>query len=118
MLSSIENDNSIIINGTANQMAQTLSSESNYHFMPADQASAEENANNGGLSIVTYENPNGHGHVATFTVGTNQQVGPVSNIGPRAYSGFVPLNRAIGASKPKSYFVYLPNSLSPATIRQ
>ena len=64
-------------------------------FTKTDLAGAVANAENGGLSLLGYSNPNGHGHVATFSVGDNLAKGEVANIG--SSNGF--MNAAPGNGK-------------------
>jgi RHS repeat-associated protein len=105
---------SIVVKGKANQMADDIAQNPNY--TPVSEAEAEKNAQNGGLSIVTYENPNPKhsGHIATYSVGDNLDKGKIANIGPADFTGFVSLNRAISPKKPKNYYIL--NLLSTATV--
>jgi RHS repeat-associated protein len=108
----------ILVNGNANSMAKTLNSESNINYIKVDQATAEQNAKDGGLSLVTYTNPTGgHGHILTYSVGDNINKGQVANIGPSKYTGFISLKGAIGKNKPKDYFIYLPNLLKEVVVK-
>jgi len=94
----------INVTGNANSMVATLKSGGNSNFSIGDYKAAVENANNGGLSLAGVTEA-GHGHILTFSVGENIKKGQVANIGPKQYTGFVPLNGAISKSKPKSYFI-------------
>lgn len=94
----------INIKGSANEMIGTLKNGGNGNYSIADYKEALNNAQNGGISLAGVTEA-GHGHVVTFSVGDNIQKGEVSNIGPKKYTGFVPLNGAISKSKPKSYFI-------------
>ena len=72
VVSSAFNDPSIVINGRANDMAGTLSGGDNKNYLSVDEATANQNALNGGLSVVTYTNPNPRrsGHIAPYSVRT------------------------------------------------
>ena len=111
-VASATNDKGAIVTGLANSMIRSMKNESNSYEV-VDYQTASTNAQNGGLSFVGYDNPSGHGHIATFAVGDN--VNPeyketIANIGPKAYSGFVKLNSAISSKKEKTYFIYKPNT--------
>jgi len=115
--SAIDDKTSIVVNGRANDMAKTLDNGKNPNYLQVSKDEAEKNAQNGGLSIVTYTNPKGgSGHVATYSVGDNIAKGEIANIGPKKYAGFVPLNTAINAKKPKEYFILMPNVMKPVTV--
>ena len=108
-VASATNDNSAVVTGVANVMISSLKNGSNNNYEVVDYQTAADNAREGGLSIVGYSNPNGHGHLATFAVGEN--INPkyketIANIGPKAYSGFVTLNMAISSKKAKTFFIY------------
>jgi hypothetical protein len=47
----------------ANQQARNLANSTEYSEVTPERA--QEIANNGGVAIAAYDNPNGHGHVAT-----------------------------------------------------
>ena len=116
--SAIDNKTPIVVNGRANDMAATLSSGKNPNYLSVSESTASKNAQNGGLSIVDYTNPNPSksGHIATYSVGVNILEGKIANIGPSSYTGFVPLNGAIGKNKPKEYFILQPNVLPTVTV--
>jgi hypothetical protein len=116
-IASFSENSSIEISGNANGMAASLKTESNTNYLKVDYQAAEQNAQNGGLSIVTYSNPQGSGHVATFSVGENINKGAIANIGPAKYTGFVSLNQAIAKDKTKNYYIFLPNVLPEITIK-
>ncbi len=111
-------NNSIVIGGSANGMASSLISGNNSNYLKVDKVTAEKNAKNGGLSIVTYSNPTGHGHIATFSVGENTKKGEVANIGPLQYTGYVKLNQAISKDKDKNYYILLPNTLPTIIVKK
>jgi hypothetical protein len=114
-----DNNTSMVVNGNANSMLKQLNSGSNTNYLKVDKASAEQHAENGGLSIIGYTNPSGgHGHILTYSVGDNTEKGAVANVGPKKYTGFVSLNGAIGKTKPKDYFIYIPNTLSTVTVTE
>jgi len=84
--SATDNSSGIVITGKANDMVPKLENSSS--FTQADKATATAAAQSGGLAILGYVNPTikadgseGHGHVATFSVGTNVPQGQVANIG-------------------------------------
>ena len=105
---SVLGTNNIDASGSANAMIKTLSG-SDMFKETLSYSEAAQNAQDGGLSIVGYVNPTGgHGHIATFSVGANIDKGAIANIGPSAYSGFVPLNNAISKKKDKVYFILSP----------
>ena len=116
-VASATNNSSMLVTGNANSMANKLNSGNNINYLKVDYATAEQNAQNGGLSLVTYTNPGGHGHVATFSVGENADEGSIANIGSAQYSGFVSLNQAISKKKDKDYFIFLPNILPTVTVK-
>lgn len=108
-VSSITGDKNAVITGQANSMIADMKKSDNQSYKVVDYSTAVENAKNGGLSIVAYNNPVGHGHLATFAVGDNiksKYKETVANIGPKEYSGFISLNMAISSKKEKIYFIY------------
>jgi hypothetical protein len=110
-VNSINGDLNVIVSGNANTMTNSLNAGTNSSYKSVDQATAENHAKNGGLSVVGYINPNGgSGHVLTYSVGSNIEKGKVANIGPKAYTGFISLNGAIAKTKEKSFFIYNPPS--------
>jgi len=115
--SALENKTSTVVNGRANDMAKTLSSGKNENYLKVNESDATKNAQTGGLSLVTYMNPNPNksGHIATFSVGTNLVDGKIANIGTAQYTGFVSLNGAINKNKSKEYFILLTNVLPTVT---
>jgi hypothetical protein len=113
-VASIFSDKSIVVRGNANDMAETLGSGANTNYAPATRQEAKQNAENGGLSIITYENPSGgHGHILAYSVGGNMEKGEVANIGPKQFTGFTSLNGAISKTKEKSYFIFVPTKTLP-----
>ena len=113
-VASIYGDKSIVVKGNANDMTETLSSGTNTNYAPATQQEAKQNAENGGFSIITYDNPSGgHGHILTYSVGENTEKGDVANIGPKQHTGFTSLNGAISKDKEKSYFIFVPTKVLP-----
>jgi RHS repeat-associated protein len=67
------------LEGMANTMVNTL--EKSSLFQAVDLKTAQETAKKGGLSLLGYDNPGGHGHIASFSVGDNLNKGEVANIG-------------------------------------
>jgi len=99
-------DKDINLMGNANTMANDIKFSS--YFKTANPNTALQNAAIGGLSLVTYENKTGpHGHIATYSVGINRDKGEIANIGPKRYTGFVPLNGAISRDKQKEFFIFI-----------
>ena len=108
--SAMDNNTDIIITGNANKMASTLAKGSNPMYQNVSYEEAKEYAENGGLALVAYSNPNGHGHIATFSVGDNiMGAKNIANIGPKKYTGFTTLNGAIGKNKEKKYYILIEN---------
>lgn len=107
---SAEKDSNAVVSGNANSMIISLNKEQNKSYQKVDQKKAEENAENGGLSVIGYfnSNPKEHGHVLTYSVGDNIEKGKVANIGPKKYTGFISLNGSISKNKTKSYYIYVP----------
>ena len=98
-----------VVTGNANTMVTKLNTETNPNYQKVDQAKAEAHAKNGGLAVIGWKNPKGgHGHILTYSVGSNTKKGAVANIGPQKYSGFVSLNGAIAKPKPKTFYIYTP----------
>ena len=69
--------------GTANELHYLFSK--NPDLVSTDQNGAEQNAQNGSLSLFSEVNlgatGNGHGHVGTFTAGTDNEPGTIANVG-------------------------------------
>jgi len=93
----------------ANTMAQTLANSADYQHVSPEQAQAI--ANGGGLAIAAYQNPRGHGHVATVRTlgvpGDNPPAGRgplLNNIGPDAFTGIVPQSGALSPDKVVNYY--------------
>lgn len=64
----------------ANQQARNLANSPDYRELTPDEA--QETANGGGLVIAAYDNPNGHGHVATVRPEDVSGDDPVGRSGP------------------------------------
>jgi len=103
-VSSALGDNSINIKGLANDMLTKLEKGKNSNFINVDEKTAETNAANGGLSIAGVKEDK-HGHILTFSVGTNITKGKVANIGPKKYTGFTSPNGAINKNKKREFFI-------------
>jgi len=99
-------DKSLNIIGSANEMMLTLKKGENQNFRQVDQKTAEDNAKNGGLSIVGVIEPD-HGHITTYSAGENVTKGQVANIGPKRFTGYEPLNQSINKEKQKYYFILI-----------
>lgn len=111
--SATDNSDGVVITGKANDMVPQM--EASSLFVQTDKAGATSAAQNGGLAVLGYVNPEGHGHVATFSVGTNVSQGQVANIG--ANNGFMGVSAedgtphifsSTGAAKVE-YFILSPN---------
>ena len=74
-LASIYEDPTISLSGLANDMYNKI--ENNPNYKEVDYETAAQNAQDGGLSIMTYYNPDGHGHVLTLAVSENVPFGLV-----------------------------------------
>jgi hypothetical protein len=94
----------VLITGMANEMQNKFSKSQAYSEV--DYSTAKAYAENGGLSIHSYYNKNGHGHVGTFSVGQNIAKGEVANIG--AHNGFMNLHgpRGKGVYSSKAQIQY------------
>ena len=110
--------NKDVISGNANDMITTLNSGKNNNYVAATKQEAADNAKAGGVSIIGYKNPDGgHGHILTFSVGTNKAKGEVANVGPTQYTGFTSLNGAISSKKEKTYYILVETQkLAPVTV--
>jgi len=64
----------------ANEQARNLASSPDYTEVTPEQA--QQSANGGGLVIAAYENPNGHGHVATVRPEDVSGDDPIGRTGP------------------------------------
>jgi RHS repeat-associated protein len=115
-VASIYQDKTIILNGSANEMAVALASGLNTKYTQVSQTQAKQNAENGGVALVTYINPKGHGHILIFSVGGNINKGETSNIGAKEYTGFTSLNGAISSTKAKSYYNFVPTTISTNVV--
>jgi hypothetical protein len=92
IVSATDNSESLNVTGMANSMADNFST--NPALVSTTQAGATSAAANGGLAVLGYNNANGHGHVATFSVGDNVANGIIANIG--AADGFMPIGPGAG----------------------
>ncbi|MDQ2770222.1 MAG: RHS repeat-associated core domain-containing protein, partial [Bacteroidota bacterium] len=114
------NSSAIIPGPSANEMYGQLAKGSGWSETTQNQALAHAKA--GGLSVIAYKNSTGgHGHIATYAVGGNvhkysylwkgksaSDMGVISNIGPKAYSGSVSIRRSFSTLSTKSY-IYRPS---------
>jgi len=116
-VSSIFNNESIKVDGLANEMLDKMESGKIKNIIPVDYSGAKINAKQGGLSIAGYRPIKGTGHILTFSVGANISKGEVQNIGPKKYSGFVSLNNSISKNKPKVYYIFAPNIMNETIIK-
>ena len=116
LIESIPGLNKALITGTANEMIEIMKKGTNPNYIRVSKEEALQYAASGGFAIVGYQAPKNtsgqwsrSGHVAPFTVGDlirPQQ--ELANIGPERYTGYITVNQAIAAKKPKSYYIYLP----------
>ncbi|MFI5148115.1 MAG: RHS repeat-associated core domain-containing protein [Bacteroidia bacterium] len=91
VISGSNNSSGLDITGMANSMTNNFAT--NPLLIATTQAGATTAAANGNLALFGYNNPNGHGHVGTFSVGENVDKGAIANIG--ASNGF----KAVGPGK-------------------
>ena len=98
-----------LVKGTANDMVSAMMNGDSPCYEKCTYDEAKAYAENGGLAIVGYKNPDGgHGHVATFSVGDNIEKGEIANIGPTKYTGYRKLKDVIANEKEKHYFIFKP----------
>lgn len=62
--------------------------QKNPNYKSTTIAEGEKVAKAGGLAILTLSNPEGSGHLATYSVGENIQKGTIANIGTAKATGF------------------------------
>jgi len=104
-VASATGDKSVVITGNANTMTDKLNGTTPSYFK-VDQNAAKQNAKNGGVSVIAYKNPTGgHGHILTYSVGTNIKKGETANVGLKSTTGFNSVNATISKTKPKSYYI-------------
>jgi len=102
---SVTRDPSVVITGNANEMINKLNGTTSDYYK-VNQTTAQQNAENGGVSVIAYKNPTGgHGHILTYSVGGNIKKGETANVGPKQYTGFKSLNAAISKTKPKTFYI-------------
>jgi RHS repeat-associated protein len=106
-IESATKDKNVVTQGKANQMIKNMGKNQSYQEVNYNKAN--QAAKSGKFVIAGYFNPTPKlsGHVLSFSVGTNIGKGQMANIGPKKYTGFVSINRAISSSKPKKYFIYI-----------
>jgi len=107
-VSSVPDYGDALVTGNANSMCEKMENSAN--FVPVSKSQAIKYGKNG-LAIVAYKNPNGHGHVATFSAGNNE--GEVANIGPKDYTGFRTVDQVISSKKTKTYYIFTTGIVSP-----
>jgi len=114
-VASATGDKNAVLTGYANTTLNKLEADANPKRDPsqaknypsyksATYAEAAQNAANGGLSVVG--KPNGIGHLATFSVGSNIKKGEIANIGTATGTGFKGLNWVIRSTDTKTYYIY------------
>ncbi|WP_199142031.1 hypothetical protein, partial [Pedobacter sp. ASV12] len=91
--SATDNSSGIAMTGMANSMSDQFATSP--LLQSADKGTALANAENGGLSLLGYKNPGGHGHVASLSVGDNVGKGEVANVGRS--NGFLPIGPEKGS---------------------
>ncbi|WEA00685.1 RHS repeat-associated core domain-containing protein [Mucilaginibacter sp. SJ] len=85
--SATNNSSGLAITGMANSMVDQMNC--NTAFIKTDQGNAQAVADKGGLGLVGLIEP-GHGHVVSFSVGSNEDKGQMANIGRT--NGFLNIN--------------------------
>ncbi len=106
-----------LVKGRANDMVLAMMNGDSPCYEKCTYDEAKAYAENGGLAIVGYKNPDGgHGHVATFSVGDNIEKGEIANIGPTKYTGYRKLKDVIANEKEKHYFIFKP--LQVITVKE
>lgn len=101
-VSSVPDYGDALVTGTANTMCDKMENSANFVSVSKSQAVKYGKK---GLAIVAYKNPDGHGHVATFSAGNNG--GEVANIGPTNLTGFKSVNQVISSKRSKNIiFLY------------
>ena len=112
-VSSVPDYGDALVTGNANSMCKKMENSANFVSVSKSQAIKYGKK---GLAIVAYKNPNGHGHVATFSAGNNE--GEVANIGPKDYTGFKTVNQTISSNKSKKYYIFIPGYVAtPINIK-
>jgi RHS repeat-associated protein len=107
-VASATGDNDLRMADMANKLVPEFKASSSMNTV--DQKTAQETAKAGGLAIIGYINPSGHGHVTVFSVGDNIEEGEISNVGRK--NGFMKQSAIFRKSAPLSYFV-LSSSVTP-----
>jgi RHS repeat-associated protein len=118
--SATDNSDGLLITGTANEMRGKLDASTAWE--PTDKQGAADAAAQGQLSMFS-EVAEGHGHVATFSVGDNIPQGQIPNVG--RHNGFMGLTAAddglhiFGSGEGLKYYkmssTIVPKSMPPAT---
>ena len=117
--SATNNSSGLAITGVANDMLSQMNSSPS--FVKTDQGIAQTAADQGDLGIVGL-NESPHGHVTTFSVGTNEDKGQMANIGRN--NGFININNqgdgtsAVFGSKnmAKTQYFILSPTITPKSI--
>jgi len=117
--SATNNSTGLAITGVANDMVSQMNCSP--LFVKTDQGNAQAVADQGGLGIVGL-NESPHGHVTTFSVGTNEDKGQMANIGRN--NGFLNINNQGDGTTPvfgtknmanTQYFILNP-TITPKSI--
>ena len=112
-VSSVPDYGDALVTGTANTMCDKMENSANFVSVSKSQAVKYGKK---GLAIVAYKNPDGHGHVATFSAGNNG--GEVANIGPTNLTGFKSVNQVISSKRSKKYYIFVPGKVAdPVNIK-
>ncbi|MDR2206159.1 MAG: RHS repeat-associated core domain-containing protein [Flavobacteriaceae bacterium] len=81
VVSATDNSSSLNIAGLANDMTPQFANTLTLQSATLNEARAA--AKNGSLALYGWENPGGHGHVGSFSVGDNIAKGETANVGAR-----------------------------------
>ena len=90
----------VLATGTANSMNSRLKNSTSWEKV--SKIEAMDNAQFGGLSLYSMV-ASGHGHIGSFSVGTNINIGKLANIG--ADNGFLNYNQVFKSTAKVDFFV-------------
>lgn len=96
----------VLITGTANIMNSKLNESSVWEKVNKNEAMT--NAQFGGLSLYSMVAPK-HGHIGTFSVGANINLGAMANIG--ANNGFLNYNQVFKPTAKVDFFILRINGI-------
>ena len=117
--SATDNSSGLVMTGRANSMFDQFAASP--LLQRTDMDGALKNAQNGGLSLASYQNPNTlrSGHVVSFSVGDNLAKGELANVG--GTNGYMPVGPGNGAVfgtnllKTTTFYTLSPN-VTPKSI--